>query len=258
MTFFVQCLDRVADAGTPSQYTHVEVERRVNSATGARGSTLRREIGPGLTSKTNQVRNLLRMSARTWKLITFAVPVKGLDDKKIVQIASGQQHSIALDEDGYAPSSNLGKDELTVFPSQHCIRLGLQWLLSSGPWESKRRFNSTGCPSGMSCPLPYAAVLMWCLQFAGPHKQFLGAKVVAGPTNSVVIDRQSMYYMAGKVRFRSRSPLLRTDSANYSGRTPVMVSIPGSAMFLVTDGLKARLVNRIRLSDLCRISWGVR
>jgi alpha-tubulin suppressor-like RCC1 family protein len=29
------------------------------------------------------------------------VPVKGLDDKKIVQIACGQQHSIALDDEGY-------------------------------------------------------------------------------------------------------------------------------------------------------------
>lgn len=138
--------------------------------------------------------------------MTFAVPVKGLDDKKIVQIASGQQHSIALDEDGYARGSNLGKHELTVFPSQYRIRLGLQWLLSSGPWEPKRRFDSASCSSGMSYLLRYAAVLMWCLQFAGPHKQFLGAKVFAGPTNSVVIDRQGMYYMAGKVRFRSCFP----------------------------------------------------
>jgi hypothetical protein len=45
---------------------------------------------------------------------------------------------------------------------------------------------------------------MRCLQFAGPHKQFLGAKVAAGPSNSVVIDRQGMYYVAGKVRFRAR------------------------------------------------------
>jgi hypothetical protein len=35
-------------------------------------------------------------------LITIAlVPVKGLDEKKIVQIACGQQHSIALDDEGY-------------------------------------------------------------------------------------------------------------------------------------------------------------
>ena len=57
------------------------------------------------------------MSARIWKLMMFTVPVKGLDDKKIVHIASGQQHSIALDEDGYAHGSNLGKHELTVFSS---------------------------------------------------------------------------------------------------------------------------------------------
>ena len=35
-------------------------------------------------------------------LTTIApVPVKGLEEKKIVQISCGQQHSIALDEDGY-------------------------------------------------------------------------------------------------------------------------------------------------------------
>jgi alpha-tubulin suppressor-like RCC1 family protein len=43
-------------------------------------------------------------SVRSWTLTltTIAlVPVKGLDEKKIVHIACGQQHSIALDEDGY-------------------------------------------------------------------------------------------------------------------------------------------------------------
>jgi hypothetical protein len=39
------------------------------------------------------------------------------------------------------------------------------------------------------------------LQFAGPQKQYLGAKVAAGSSSSVVIDRQGMYYVAGKVGF---------------------------------------------------------
>ena len=37
-------------------------------------------------------------------------------------------------------------------------------------------------------------------QFAGPNDAQMGAKVIAGPTNSVVIDKQGMYWMAGKVR----------------------------------------------------------
>jgi hypothetical protein len=41
-------------------------------------------------------------------------------------------------------------------------------------------------------------------QFAGPQKQYLGVKVAAGPSNSVVIDRQGMYYVAGKVSFWHR------------------------------------------------------
>ena len=35
-------------------------------------------------------------------LIWFSVLVKGLEGKKIVQIACGQQHSVALDDEGYA------------------------------------------------------------------------------------------------------------------------------------------------------------
>ena len=46
-----------------------------------------------------------------------AVPVKGLDDKKIVQIACGQQHSIALDEDGYAHIDPTREGLLTGFPT---------------------------------------------------------------------------------------------------------------------------------------------
>jgi alpha-tubulin suppressor-like RCC1 family protein len=37
--------------------------------------------------------------------MALVVLVKGLDDKKIVQIACGQQHSIVLDEEGYVRSS---------------------------------------------------------------------------------------------------------------------------------------------------------
>lgn len=38
----------------------------------------------------------------------------------------------------------------------------------------------------------------------------MGAEVIAGPSNSVVIDKQRMYWMAGKVcpRFRLASPTL--------------------------------------------------
>lgn len=37
-----------------------------------------------------------------------------------------------------------------------------------------------------------------CIQFAGPNELTMGADVAAGPSNSVVIDKQNMYYMAGK------------------------------------------------------------
>ena len=36
-------------------------------------------------------------------------------------------------------------------------------------------------------------------QFSGPNDIVRAVKVVAGPSNSVVIDRQGMYWMTGKV-----------------------------------------------------------
>ncbi|KAH9989909.1 regulator of chromosome condensation 1/beta-lactamase-inhibitor protein II [Russula compacta] len=91
------------------------------------------------------------------------IPVKGLDDKQIVQIACGQQHSIALDEDGI----------VYVWGYNGYCRLGLG--------------NQKDVLTPQVVP-----------QFAGPHKQFLGSKVAAGPSSSVVFDRQGMYYVAGK------------------------------------------------------------
>lgn len=35
-------------------------------------------------------------------------------------------------------------------------------------------------------------------QFAGPNEISMAAHVSAGPSNSVVIDKQSMYWIAGK------------------------------------------------------------
>ena len=40
------------------------------------------------------------------------------------------------------------------------------------------------------------------LQFAGPDELTMGSQIVAGPTNTVIIDKQRMYWMAGKVRTR--------------------------------------------------------
>ena len=87
--------------------------------------------------------------------------VKDLEDKKIVQIASGQQHSIAMDSDGgvYGWGFN-----------GYC-RLGL------------------GNQVDALKPKVVA-------QFSGSNG---AVYVAAGPTNSVVVDKQHMYFMAGKV-----------------------------------------------------------
>ncbi|TFY60833.1 hypothetical protein EVG20_g7279, partial [Dentipellis fragilis] len=89
--------------------------------------------------------------------------IKALQDKKIVQIACGQQHSIALDDQGL----------VYVWGYNGYCRLGLG--------------NQQDVLTPKVVP-----------QFAGPQPMMMGAIVAAGPSNSVVVDKQGMYYMAGK------------------------------------------------------------
>ncbi|KAI6010409.1 hypothetical protein PISMIDRAFT_680523 [Pisolithus microcarpus 441] len=91
------------------------------------------------------------------------IPVKGLDDKVIRDIASGSQHTIAIDSQGV----------VYVWGYNGYCRLGL------GNQQD-------------------ALIPRVVPQFTGPNEITMGAQVVAGPTNSVVIDKQRMYWMAGK------------------------------------------------------------
>ncbi|EJC99702.1 RCC1/BLIP-II [Fomitiporia mediterranea MF3/22] len=95
----------------------------------------------------------------------FSTPVlvKGLEGKHITQISCGHQHSIALDKDGI----------VYVWGYNGYCRLGLG--------------------NQQDVLVPKAVP-----QFSGPNEISRGVFVAAGPSNSIVIDRQKMYYMAGK------------------------------------------------------------
>jgi hypothetical protein len=58
----------------------------------------------------------------------------------------------------------------------------------------------------------------------------MGQFVVAGPSNTAVVDKQGMYWMAGKVMSKSGFFKLGSSLTTHidSGRTAVMVSIFGS------------------------------
>ncbi|KAG5644318.1 hypothetical protein DXG03_008676 [Asterophora parasitica] len=89
--------------------------------------------------------------------------IKALDGVNIVDIASGQQHSIALDEKGV----------VYVWGYNGYCRLGLG--------------NQVDALRPKAVP-----------QFAGPEEPSMGSLIAAGPSNSVVVDRQGVYWMAGK------------------------------------------------------------
>ncbi|KAF7964752.1 hypothetical protein HWV62_3270 [Athelia sp. TMB] len=95
--------------------------------------------------------------------VTSGVLVKGLAGKKIVQVSCGQQHTVALDSEGV----------VYVWGYNGYCRLGL------------------GNQVDILIPKPVP-------NFAGPNVATMGAFVTAGPSNTVVVDNQGMYWMAGK------------------------------------------------------------
>ncbi|ETW78511.1 hypothetical protein HETIRDRAFT_386679 [Heterobasidion irregulare TC 32-1] len=122
------------------------------------GSGEKGQLGNGRTGE-----HIVTGNKSAYDIETEPILVKGLQDKKITQIACGHNHSIALDEDGV----------VYVWGYNGYCRLGLG--------------NQQDVLTPKVVP-----------QFAGPQKQLMGAQVVAGPSNSVVVDRQGMYWMAGK------------------------------------------------------------
>lgn len=89
--------------------------------------------------------------------------VKALADKKIVSISCGQQHSIALDDQGF------------------CYVWGFGGYGRLGLGNANDQYTPTLVPS-----------------FARENVHSRAAKVYAGPTSSVVIDNSATFWLAGK------------------------------------------------------------
>ncbi|KAJ3517000.1 hypothetical protein NLJ89_g772 [Agrocybe chaxingu] len=122
------------------------------------GSAEKGQLGNGTTGE-----RITTGNKTSYDIETTPVYVKELDGKKIVQIASGQQHSVALDDTGL----------VYVWGYNGYCRLGLG--------------NQVDALKPKVVP-----------QFAGPNEATMAAGIAAGPSNSVVIDKQGMYWMAGK------------------------------------------------------------
>nr|GAT55086.1 predicted protein [Mycena chlorophos] len=97
-----------------------------------------------------------------FEVVTEPIEIGGFENK-VVQICAGQQHCIALDSAGLVYVWGYGG---------YC-RLGL----SNQVDELRPKLVPN---------------------FAGPNEHLRATIVCAGPSNSVVVDRQGMYWMAGK------------------------------------------------------------
>ncbi|KAH0836905.1 regulator of chromosome condensation 1/beta-lactamase-inhibitor protein II [Lanmaoa asiatica] len=122
------------------------------------GSGEKGQLGNGRTGE-----HITTGNKTAYDIETEPVPVKGLDDKTITDIVCGAQHSVAIDIQGV----------VYVWGYNGYCRLGL------GNQQD-------------------ALIPKVVPQFAGPNEMTMGSQIVAGPTNTVVIDKQRMYWMAGK------------------------------------------------------------
>ncbi|KAJ7746825.1 regulator of chromosome condensation 1/beta-lactamase-inhibitor protein II [Mycena maculata] len=122
------------------------------------GSGEKGQLGNGKTGE-----RIVTGNKVAFDIVSQPSQVEGIDNKKIVQISAGQQHCIALDSTGLVYVWGYGG---------YC-RLGLGTQAD----ELKPKLVPN---------------------FAGTNELLMGALVVAGPSNSVVVDRQGMYWMTGK------------------------------------------------------------
>ncbi|KAG2098284.1 regulator of chromosome condensation 1/beta-lactamase-inhibitor protein II [Suillus discolor] len=122
------------------------------------GSGEKGQLGNGRTGE-----HIITGNKTAFDIETEPVPVKGLDDKTIIDIACGPQHSVALDSQGL----------VYVWGYNGYCRLGL------------------GNQQDVLIPKVVP-------NFAGPNEITMGAHIIAGPSNTVVLDKQQLYWMAGK------------------------------------------------------------
>ncbi|WVR00158.1 hypothetical protein IAU59_007300 [Kwoniella sp. CBS 9459] len=126
----------------------------------AAGSSENGQLGNGKTGE-----RLVKAGKLTFDLEVPPRLVQGLNDKKIIQIASGNQHSLALSEEGF----------VYAWGYAGYSRLGLQ--------DQVNRLVPTLVP-----------------HFAGNNIATRGLSILCGPTSSIVIDRQKMFLIAGKFK----------------------------------------------------------
>ncbi|KAG8870194.1 hypothetical protein FRC20_000247 [Serendipita sp. 405] len=122
------------------------------------GSGEKGQLGNGRTGE-----HIITSGRAVFDTENIPLLVKGLTDRKIVQIASGLQHSLVLDSEGY----------VLVFGCAGYCRLGL------------------GDQKDVLIPKLVPA-------FSGEREAQRAAAVFGGPTASAVIDRGGMFWLAGK------------------------------------------------------------
>ncbi|KAG6887728.1 hypothetical protein C0992_010948 [Termitomyces sp. T32_za158] len=122
------------------------------------GSAQNGQLGNGTTGE-----RITTGNKTAYDIEVTPVYIKELDGKHIIDIVSGPQHSLALDDTGI----------VYVWGYNGYCRLGLG--------------NQVDVLKPKAVP-----------QFAGPGPTTTGALIAAGPSNSVVVDKQGMFWMAGK------------------------------------------------------------
>ena len=105
-----------------------------------------------------------------------------MNDRKIVQISAGPQHSLAVDSNGCAMRLVPSHPRTRIYPR---CRYVLVWGCAG--------YCRLGLGNQQDTLIPKLVPA-----FSGDREISRGASVYAGPTCSAVIDRSGMYWLAGK------------------------------------------------------------
>ncbi|KAK7045887.1 hypothetical protein VNI00_007318 [Paramarasmius palmivorus] len=135
------------------------------------GSGEKGQLGNGTTGE-----RITTGNKTAFDIVDQPLLIRSLAEKTIVQIASGQQHSVALDDEGF----------VYVWGYNGYCRLGLGNQVDQlRPKVVPQFITEITVPKG---------------EGNEKEKKEVGTAkfITAGPTNSVVIDKQGMYWLAGK------------------------------------------------------------
>ncbi|EIW75324.1 RCC1 BLIP-II [Coniophora puteana RWD-64-598 SS2] len=175
------------------------------------GSGEKGQLGNGRTGE-----HIVTGNKTAFDIEVDPIPVKGLNDKVITDIACGQQHAVAIDE----------KNVVYVWGYNGYCRLGLG--------------------NQQDVLVPKAVP-----QFAGPNESGTGKYIAAGPSSTIVVDQLQAFWMAGKWKNSGEG----SSGSPYSSFRPIQ-DLMGIKVLHASSGGVTHFALATEEEGVMTVAWG--